>query len=233
MGIIKRGVSSFFRRLAFRISQENNIHLKEGSFVDENSTITSAKINGKVIISEGCKIINGVKILARAPITIGRYTSINGPGTEIHAHLNRVEVGSFCSIARNVSIQEFNHRHDRISSYFIFQNIFGDSAQKDIDSEGEIVIGNDVWIGTNASILSGVKIGHGAVIAANCVVTKNVPDYAIVGGVPAQKIKMRFTPEIIDRLLKIEWWNWHLDKIKKNQHLFEKRLTIERLNNIS
>ena len=233
MGIIRKSIDYFIKRISSSIKQANNIHVLNRGFIHKNCIITSAFIRGDVVINEGCKIIGGVKINAKAPVVVNKFTSINGPGTEIHSNLNPVKIGSFCSIARNVSIQEFNHRYDRVSSYFISQNIFGDSVKKDIDSKGEIVIGNDVWIGANVSILSGVKIGNGAVIAANSVVSSNVPDYAIVGGVPAKKIKMRFPPDIIDKLLKIKWWEWHLEKIKRNRSFFEGSLTTEKLSNIS
>ena len=84
----------------------------------------------------------------------------------------------------------------------------------------QVIIGNDVWIGANVIILPGVNIGHGAVIAAGAVVTKDVEPYAIVGGVPAKLIKYRFNAEERQKLLSIAWWNWSLDKIEKNIELF-------------
>lgn len=83
-------------------------------------------------------------------------------------------------------------------------------------SKGDIRIGNDVWIGHHATILSGVHIGNGAVIGAGALVAKDVPDYAIVGGVPAQIKRFRFSPQQIEALLKIQWWNWEEEKIKQN-----------------
>lgn len=80
-------------------------------------------------------------------------------------------------------------------------------------------IGNDVWIGYGATILSGVRIGDGAIVGANAVVTKDVPPYAIVAGNPAHVIRMRFSPQIISDLLQIQWWNWPFDKIRKNMPL--------------
>ena len=81
-------------------------------------------------------------------------------------------------------------------------------------------IGHDVWIGANALILPEVTIGDGAVIAAGAVVTRDVPPYAIVGGVPARVIRYRFSPEMIDAFLEIKWWDWPLEKIKENFDLF-------------
>ncbi|MNI40841.1 Chloramphenicol acetyltransferase [compost metagenome] len=85
----------------------------------------------------------------------------------------------------------------------------------------KIVIGNDVWIGANAVILPGVTLGDGAVIGAGAVVTKDVPPYAIVGGVPAKVIRYRFTPEEIEVLLRIKWWEWEIEEIKSKAYLLK------------
>lgn len=84
------------------------------------------------------------------------------------------------------------------------------------DNKGDIVVGNDVWIGYEAVILSGVTIGDGAVIGARAVVTKDVPPYTIVGGVPAKPIKKRFSEENIKKLQSIRWWDWPKEKIAEN-----------------
>ena len=84
------------------------------------------------------------------------------------------------------------------------------------DNKGDIVIGNDVWIGFEAIILSGVTIGDGAIIGTRAVVTKDVPPYTIVGGVPAKPIRKRFSDYVISELLKLQWWNWSENRIKKN-----------------
>lgn len=84
------------------------------------------------------------------------------------------------------------------------------------DNKGDIIIGNDVWIGYEAVILAGVSIGDGAIIGARAVVTKDVPPYTIVGGVPAKPIKKRFSDETISSLLSIQWWNWSKEKISEN-----------------
>ena len=84
------------------------------------------------------------------------------------------------------------------------------------DNKGDIVIGNDVWIGYDAIIMAGVTIGDGAIIGTRAVVTKDVEPYSIVGGVPAKEIRKRFTPEEITRLLELQWWNWPIEKIRNS-----------------
>jgi acetyltransferase-like isoleucine patch superfamily enzyme len=119
-------------------------------------------------------------------------------------------IGKFCSIGPNVTIfVGGEHPHEWITTY-PFSVIWKGAASypPGRQSKGNIEIGNDVWIGAHALILSGVKIGDGAVIAAGSVVTKDVLPYAIVGGVPAKLIRFRFPEPVIKRLLKIAWWNW-------------------------
>ena len=126
-------------------------------------------------------------------------------------------IGKFCSIADGVVILlGGNHRTDWVSTYPFgliseeAKQIPGHPATK-----GDVIIGNDVWLGQQSLILSGVTIGDGAVVAARAVVTKNVPPYAIVAGNPARIIRHRFSDETIDRLLRIRWWNWEIAKIKQ------------------
>ena len=129
---------------------------------------------------------------------------------------SRVIIGRYCSIAGQVTfLPGGNHRTDFVSTY-PFRIRWGlDGAAEDGNpySKGDIRVGHDVWIGEGANILSGVSIGHGAVVAAFSVVTKDVPPYAIVGGAPARVIRRRFTPEQIEALLRIAWWNWPQAKV--------------------
>lgn len=128
-----------------------------------------------------------------------------------------LEVGAFCSIAEDVTIfLGGNHRVDWITTYPFpdlresAKSIAGHPATR-----GDVRIGNDVWIGWRATILSGVTIGNGAVIGACALVTNDVPPYAIVGGNPAKILRHRFSPEDIARLEHIQWWNWPDGKIDR------------------
>lgn len=134
---------------------------------------------------------------------------------------DKLVIGKFCMIASDVKfiMNGANHLTSALSA-FPFA-IFGkgwESAMdgKDYPVKGDIQIGNDVWIGYNATIMAGVKIGDGAIIATNSTVVKDVAPYSIVGGNPAREIKKRFPEETIERLLKLKWWDWSSEKITKN-----------------
>lgn len=173
---------------------------------------SGAVLQGKVSIAEGSKIYQSV---VEGHVQIGRYTSLWGPGIFVLGRKEGVAIGSFCSVARYVSIQEDYHNPSRISTYFMEKNIFKEQEREDaVITKGRISIGNDVWIGSGAQIMSGVTIGNGAVIAAGAVVVKDVPDYAIVAGNPATIRKFRFDEETIGSLLSMQWWNWPIEKIK-------------------
>jgi acetyltransferase-like isoleucine patch superfamily enzyme len=133
-----------------------------------------------------------------------------------------LKIGKFCSIADNVQIIiDGNHRSDWVSTYpFNILKSFPNNPGHP-EGKGNMTIGNDVWIGKNVIIVPGVCIGDGAIIAAGSVVIKNVEDYQIVGGNPAKPIKYRFNEEQINALKKIAWWNWDLERIKKEVHLLQ------------
>lgn len=187
--------------------------------IGKNIYIKKSNISGNVMINENCRLYE-VNIKGDN-IKIGRYTSLWGPNLHISQKNNLVEIGSFCSIARNVSIQEYNHNSNKISTYYIGQNIFNEKWENEQISKGKVVIGHDVWIGANCQILAGVTIGDGAIIGSNSVVTKDIPPYSIAIGAPARPVKFRFNKEAIDNLLEIKWWEWSEEKIKKNKDLFE------------
>lgn len=132
-----------------------------------------------------------------------------------------LKIGKYCSIADGVTILlGGNHRADWITTYpfpaLVEYWPEANGIEGHPQSKGDVVIGNDVWIGFGATILSGVNIGDGAIIAAKALVTKDVPPYAIVGGSPAKVIKSRFTKKEIKKLLKTKWWDWSHDKISEN-----------------
>ena len=134
----------------------------------------------------------------------------------------RVRIGDYCSMAQGVQFSlGGNHRVDWVTTYpfRVILGLPGAWTDGHPRPEGEIVVGNDVWIGAEALILAGVTIGDGAVIAARAVVTGDVAPYAIVGGIPAREIRRRFTPEQIDALLALRWWEWPEDRIRAHVDL--------------
>ena len=134
---------------------------------------------------------------------------------------DKLIIGKFCMIASDVTfiMNGANHLTDAITTYPFA--IFGGSWQDAMEGKtypykGDTIIGNDIWIGYKATIMAGVTIGDGAIIAAHSVVTKDVEPYAIVGGNPAKLIKKRFSEERIQQLLEMAWWNWDIEKISAN-----------------
>jgi virginiamycin A acetyltransferase len=176
-----------------------------------------------------------LKPLVSAPnIDIGDYTYYDDPQGPEHFlekcvlyHYpfigDRLVIGRFCAIATGVQfiMNGANHVTTGFSSYPF--NIFGSGWEQGFDAEsymsalkGDTVVGNDVWIGTQAVILPGVTIGDGAIVAAHAVVSRNVPAYAVVAGNPARPVRQRFDSTTVERLLAACWWDWPVDKITRN-----------------
>nr|WP_271559595.1 DapH/DapD/GlmU-related protein [Algibacter sp.] len=198
--------------------------------IDSTAVIQYSELRGNVRVGARSLIH---KCLLDGNIIVGSNTTINGPYTEFYSLNNPISIGSFCSIARGTNIQEYNHNTESITTYFIKYRVFNDAYGSDVVSKGGVTIGNDVWIGAGTTILTGVTIGDGAVVAANSVVTKNIPPYAIVGGSPAKVLKFRFSDEIIVELLRLKWWNWEIDKIINNKDLFYNNVSLESIKEIN
>ena len=137
-------------------------------------------------------------------------------------HREKLIIGKFCSIACGTKFlfNCANHTLKSLSTYtfplfYEEWELEKSNITTAWDNKGDIVIGNDVWIGYEAVIMAGVHIGDGAIIAARAVVTKDVPPYTIVGGTPAKEIRKRFDTEVIQQLLKLKWWDWSTNKIRQ------------------
>ncbi|MBA2746841.1 MAG: CatB-related O-acetyltransferase [Flavisolibacter sp.] len=140
-----------------------------------------------------------------------------------------MEIGSYCSIANDVNfiLDDGFHLSSEVTTFPLFNHLsdpsltinnqtifnFKDSLQP---AKRNIKIGNDVWIGMNAIILPGIKVGNGVTVMAGAVVSSDIPDYAVVGGVPAKIVKMKHVSSIISDLLEISWWNWNPKKVEEN-----------------
>lgn len=136
---------------------------------------------------------------------------------------DKLIIGKFCAIATGATfiMNGANHDMTGFSTYpfHIFKNGWEEGFQPDSIpklNRGNTVIGNDVWIGSQATILPGIKIGDGAIIGAKAVVASDVPPYSIVVGNPGRVVRLRFSPEVIDLLLSVQWWNWDIEKITKH-----------------
>lgn len=183
--------------------------------------------------NEALKRICFIKnVVTRPNILVGDYTYYDDPdGAEkFEEHVthhydfigDKLIIGKFCAIAKGVEfvMNGANHRMNSVTTYPF--NIMGNGWEKatpnlhDLPYKGDTVIGNDIWIGQNATFLPGVQVGDGAIIAANSVVARDVPAYHIAGGNPARVIRKRFEDELIEYLLQLKWWDWSAEKIFKN-----------------
>jgi acetyltransferase-like isoleucine patch superfamily enzyme len=167
------------------------------------------------------KFNSGLKFTAKdgeyKSYDIGEYT-YGLPTIINYGNGANLKIGKFCAIADNVKIMlDGEHKLDDVSIY-PFQTLLKLTDKTYSYTKGDVIIGNDVWIGHGATILSGVNIGDGAVIGANAIVRKSVEPYSIVVGNPGKVIRKRFSQEIIDKLLKIKWWDWHILKITASEH---------------
>jgi acetyltransferase-like isoleucine patch superfamily enzyme len=165
-------------------------------------------------VNKSAELISPVRLYGTANIKrncrVGCFSFINTNSTLA----SFTKLGMFCSVGKNVEIGAVNHPVEWASTSPISYNIsrhfpdeVGCFVQKKRENQPGVVIGNDVWIGSNVVILRGVKIGHGAVVGAGSIVKKDVSPYSIVGGVPAKEIRKRFSEETIDRLLDSKWWD--------------------------
>jgi len=134
---------------------------------------------------------------------------------------DKLIIGKFCMIASDVTfiMNGANHLSKAVSAYpfAVFGGDWSDAMQgKTYPNKGNTVIGHDVWIGYKATVMPGVNVGHGAIIAAESVVTQDVPAYSIVGGNPARLIRKRFSEDTVEKLLQLSWWDWPIEKISRH-----------------
>jgi acetyltransferase-like isoleucine patch superfamily enzyme len=163
---------------------------------------------------------------------IGRYSYLTRGSSLVYA-----EVGDFCSIGHGSMIGLGHHTLDKLSTSPIFtetNNAIGCSWASRVSGYPfkKVIVGNDVWIGARVIVMGGITIGDGAVIAAGAVVTKDVPAYAIVGGSPAKIIKYRFDEDTIANLLKLKWWNFSDDLLRKNIEIFSGQMNKQAIDSL-
>lgn len=201
------------------------------TLVDPTARIFRSKLYTAVGVGRAA-VLDDCNIGGHARVTIGERSILTGP-VRIIAGINPVSIGKYCSVAPDVILWEPLHDTERLSSYYVFANLFGEGWDRDVISKGPIRIGNDVWIGARAIVVSGVSIGDGAVIGAGAVVTRDVPPYAIVVGMPGRVLKYRFAEPVRSRLVELKWWNWPEDKIRRNRALFDGEISLAALDRIA
>lgn len=177
----------------------------------------------QVEIGPGAFIAHGVRV---------PHGTIVGAGTNIHRNCvlkgtSPISIGKFCAIAEGVHILSANHEVNRANIQKRLQNELGAGF---LDAtRGPVEIGNNVWIGDNATVLSGVRVGDGAVIASGAVVTRDVEPFAIVAGLPARSLRKRFNDSVIEELQALAWWDWPPELMLANQDFFRADLTGDRV----
>ena len=186
----------------------SSCHFYPGSYVDKTSILGSYNV-----IFNNTSIINSV---------LGDHTFVQKDSMIVNA-----DIGKFCSVAMRVTVGPGQHPTHYISSHPSFYSSSQPLAKTFCNTEKftpfkKVTIGHDVWLGQNCIVLDGITIGTGAVVAAGAVVTKDIPAYAIVGGVPAKLIKYRFDKKVRNLLLESQWWNWPDELLKKSRHMFIK-----------
>lgn len=195
------------------------------SSVGNNTTVGDFSTIRESQIGDNCRIQRYCDIMRT---NIGNYTCI-----ERMSVAHDVEIGAFCAISWNVSMGGDNHDYKQPTIHpFYYNSSFAIEDDPMLKKQQDILeaqeepckIGNDVWIGCHVIINRGVTIGNGACIGAGSVVTHDVPPYAVVVGVPARIIKYRFEQDIIDRLEKIQWWNWNRMVLRKYKDLFKQHV---------
>lgn len=206
--VIKKIVKTLLLKLKFRKNK---------------SEIKSYNISSNIEIGRFCLIGKNVQISDNVKIGDFTYFNSNKNWSIIESNIT---IGKFCSIAPGVIIGLGNHNYHNVTTHpILYNNYYMKKMTKEnkelkqtglIDTDVQTIIGNDVWIGMNACIKRGVKIGDGAIIGMNAVVTKDVPPFAIVGGVPAKVISYRFKEEDIKLIINNPWWDWNYDDLLKN-----------------
>jgi len=222
--IFRNSFSVWLKRFLYRLftlyeNRSNRLIIGSGSSVKDVRFGVSNYIYDRCIVSSS---------------SLGNFTYIASGSI-----VTKVKIGSFCSIGPECRIGLGMHpTRDFVSTHPAFFSTLKQSGVTFSDEDyfeefASISIGNDVWLGSRVTVVDGVSIGDGAVIGAGAVVTKNVPPYAVVGGVPAQVLRYRFSDEDISFLLKIKWWEWEIEFLRSNFKSFHSIKSLKKLVDVS
>ena len=198
--------------------------------IGKDCYIYGANFSGNVIIKDSCVVFDSAfesntfvySDCSLSHVSFGSYSYLNE-----HSALGNVDIGKFCSVGPHFICGYGEHPTNLISTSPVFYSTRAQCgvsfAERDLfDERRQTRVGNDVWIGARVFVRDGLRIGNGALIAAGAVVTADVPDYAVVGGVPAKLIRYRFPEHIVRELLEIRWWNWNEERLRKAQPLLSR-----------
>ncbi len=206
---IQKVKSALINELLVKESSKILTERKNGNYIFKNVYVhKGAILESPVTLYANCGIRNDVRI--------GKFTYINNGTTIFYGS----RVGRYCSIGKKCEIGTVDHPIDWLSTSSVSYNMDGHFPkfkntlqQRDFEQTEGVNIGHDVWIGSLVVVKSGLTIGHGAIVAAGTVVTKDIPPYAIMGGVPAKIIRYRFNEETIEKLLQSKWWEREIEEL--------------------
>ncbi len=208
-------MKKIIRKMLLHYRHRNNV-IKDYSVLSLSCTLNNCTFEDEVRVSHSAEI-NNTKIDYLS--SIGRYSKI------VHS-----EIGKYCAVSWNTTINAVGHPADHLTvSAFPYAPYVGNFVHERTQHHQKVIIKNDVWIGANSVIMPGVTIGNGAIIGAGAIVTKDVPDYAIVAGVPSEIIKYRFSEDIIKKLLELKWWDLDPENIKEHIELWSVKFTSHSL----
>ena len=197
-----------------------NTSYGEGFKCYRNAVVVDSELGIGVTVGDDttvvrCTVGNNVAFNRRSYFNDSKIGSFSYAGS--NTTMNYSSIGKFCSLARNVDIGGFDHDYHKVTTMpmFRFKQLSG-GGNPEVGEKELCEVGNDVWIAAGTQILHKVKVGDGAVIGGGAVVTKNVPPYAIVAGVPAKIIKFRFDERTINDLMDVKWWEWPEDVVLQN-----------------
>jgi virginiamycin A acetyltransferase len=196
-----------------RLFERQQLDIREDASVSRDCLL-----RGRVTLEPHARVARGCQLFG--DIYIGRGSKLND-GIEVVGELT---VGNYCALAPDILFQQKNHEISKPAMQGRFYGRVLDSELEHMDS-GPITVGNDVWIGARSIVLSGVTIGDGAVVGAGSIVTDDVEPYAVVAGVPAERVKWRFPEEMREALLDLEWWDASEDVLREHRDFFSTELT--------